>query len=67
MLNILTDSLIRINVAGSTYPASLPETYAALMDDKVDAFPALRPHQRHAWHAFLVQLGVNGDAPGRAG
>ncbi len=58
MLNILTDSLIRINVAGSTYPASLPETYAALMDDKVDAFPALRPHQRHAWHAFLVQLGV---------
>ena len=22
------------------------------------AFPALRPHQRHAWHAFLVQLGV---------
>ena len=58
MLNILTDSLIRINVAGSTYPASLPETYAALMDDKVDAFPALRPHQRHAWHAFLVQLGA---------
>ena len=31
MLNILTDSLIRINVAGSTYPASLPETYAALL------------------------------------
>ena len=58
MLNILTDLLIQINVAGSTYPASLPETYAALMDDKVDAFPALRPHQRHAWHAFLVQLGV---------
>lgn len=58
MFNILTDSLIRINVAGSTYPTSLPETYAALMDDKVDAFPALRPHQRHAWHALLVQLGA---------
>ena len=27
------------------------------MADKVDTFPALRPHQRHAWHAFLVQLG----------
>ena len=58
MINILTDPLIRMNVAGSTYPASLPETYAALMDDKVDTFPALRPHQRHAWHAFLVQLGA---------
>ena len=58
MLNALIDPVIRMNVAGSTYPASLPETYAALMDDKVDAFPALRPHQRHAWHAFLVQLGI---------
>ena len=38
--------------------ASLPKVYAALMADEVDAFPALRPHQRHAWHAFLVQLGA---------
>ena len=38
--------------------ASLPEVYAALMADEADAFPALRPHQRHAWHAFLVQLGA---------
>ena len=28
------------------------------MSDQVEAFPALRPHQRHAWHAFLVQLGA---------
>lgn len=58
MFNILTDPLIRISVAGNTYPAPLPETYTALADDKADAFPALRPHQRHAWHAFLVQLGA---------
>ena len=38
--------------------ASLPEVYAALVADRVEAFPALRPHQRHAWHAFLVQLGA---------
>ena len=37
---------------------SLPETYAALMRDEVGSFPALRPHQRHAWHAFTVQLGA---------
>ena len=58
MLNILTKRLIRMDTAGGTVEATLPEVYAALMDDKVDAFPALRPHQRHAWHAFLVQLGA---------
>ena len=38
--------------------ASLPQVYEALMADAVRAFPALRPHQRHGWHAFLVQLGA---------
>ena len=37
---------------------SLPEAYEALAADGVASFPALRPHQRHAWHAFLAQLGV---------
>ena len=59
MLNILTEPVIRMDTAaGSGIPASLPEVYAALMADEVNAFPALRPHQRHAWHAFLVQLGA---------
>ncbi len=58
MFNLLNDRLIRLkkddNVVVS---ASLAEVYASLMNDKVVSFPALRPHQRHAWHAFLVQLG----------
>lgn len=58
MYNILTERLIRMNTARSTLTSSLPEVYAALMADEVEAFPALRPHQRHAWHAFLVQLGA---------
>ena len=59
MHNILTERLIRMDKSGgSRMEASLPEVYAALMADEVDAFPALRPHQRHAWHAFLVQLGA---------
>ncbi len=59
MYNILTEPLIRVNTSdGSRVKASLPEVYAALMADEVEAFPALRPHQRHAWHAFLVQLGA---------
>ena len=57
--NILTERLIRFSHSRNfIVEASLPEVYAALMADDIDAFPALRPHQRHAWHAFLVQLGV---------
>ena len=59
MHNLLSDSLIRYREPGPIHKeASLPEVYEALMADKVEAFPALRPHQRHAWHAFLVQLGT---------
>ena len=60
MLNILTDPLIRFEEAGKTTLGALPEVYAALINNEVSAFPALRPHQRHAWHAFLVQLGAIG-------
>ena len=59
MLNVLTEPVICIDAAnGAGIPAALPAVYAALMADEVAAFPALRPHQRHAWHAFLVQLGA---------
>ena len=59
MPNILTDPLIRFDRSdGIRVEASLPEVYATLMADEVNAFAALRPHQRHAWHAFLVQLGA---------
>lgn len=58
MFNLLTEPLIRMESAGESRNASLPDVYAALMADHVDAFVVLRPHQRHAWHAFLVQLGV---------
>lgn len=57
MLNILTEPIIRVGLAGGAADwVSLPETYARLLADEVDTFPALRPHQRHAWHAFLCQL-----------
>ena len=59
MLNILNEPIIRTATSGGSRGAApLPEVYAMLMADAVDAFPALRPHQRHAWHAFLVQLGA---------
>lgn len=37
---------------------SLPGLFAAMARGEVAAFPALRPHQRPAWHMFCVQLGV---------
>ena len=56
-MNLLTDRLIRTRLTdGEIEIHSLPEVYAAMSLDRVAAFPALRPHQRHAWHAFLAQL-----------
>ncbi|MXY46999.1 MAG: CRISPR-associated protein Cse1, partial [Chloroflexi bacterium] len=59
MFNILTENIIRYKRDdGTVETASLPQVYTALMNDEVASFPALRPHHRHAWHAFLVQLGA---------
>ena len=59
MLDILTDPLIRVATRqGNVEAMSLSQIFASLLDDIVDTFPALRPHQRHAWHSFLVQLGA---------
>lgn len=56
--SLLTEPLIRYRSAGDgrTVAASLPELFVALAADEVRDYPALRPHQRHPWHAFLVQL-----------
>ena len=57
MHNLLEDPLIRVRLMeGEVGRVSLPALYAALAEDHVLDFPALRPHQRHAWHAFLAQL-----------
>ncbi len=56
-MNLLTDRLIRTRLTdGEIEIQSLPEVYATMAQDRIGAFPALRPHQRHAWHAFLAQL-----------
>ncbi len=61
VFDLLTDPLIRTDLAsGERVVLSLPEVYEAMMADEVVAFPALRPHQRHAWHACLAQLGAVG-------
>lgn len=56
--SLLTEPLIRYRRAsdGSTVYAGLPQLFVALAADEVRDYPALRPHQRHPWHAFLVQL-----------
>ena len=57
MNNLLEEPLVRARTAdGVVERFSLPAPYVALQDDRVTAFPALRPHQRHAWHSFLAQL-----------
>ncbi|MFN3615731.1 MAG: hypothetical protein ACK4WC_14375, partial [Rubrimonas sp.] len=58
MLNLLLNDAISIDAADGRRRVSLPGLLAALTADGVSAFPRLRPHQRHAWHAFLAQLGA---------
>lgn len=56
-LNLLDEPLIRIrDPGGHARRLSLPELFVALGQDAVRDYPALRPHQRHPWHALLVQL-----------
>ncbi|MBK1642692.1 type I-E CRISPR-associated protein Cse1/CasA [Chromatium okenii] len=55
--SLLDEPLISIRSAdGQRTCLSLPALFVALTDDRIHDFPALRPHQRHPWHAFLVQL-----------
>lgn len=56
-LNFLDEPLICWrDTQAAVQHGSLPELLAALAANGVRDFPRLRPHQRHPWHAFLVQL-----------
>ena len=56
--NLLDEQILHYRRTGTRarIAASLPELFVALAQDAVQDFPVLRPHQRHPWHAFLVQL-----------
>lgn len=55
--SLLEEPLIGVRLAdGQRVRLSLPDILVALEEDRIRDFPALRPHQRHPWHAFLVQL-----------
>lgn len=56
--NLLDERLLhyRRTDTSERIATTLPELFVAMAHDHVRDFPALRPHQRHPWHAFLVQL-----------
>ena len=56
--NLLTEELITAQTAGGRISLSLPGLLAAMARGEVQSFPGMRPHQRPAWHMFLVQLGT---------
>jgi CRISPR system Cascade subunit CasA len=58
LLNLMHDNLIRAQMSDGETRLSLPAVFAGLMANRIDSFAALRAHQRHAWHAFLCQLGA---------
>ena len=52
-MNVLTERAISVD---DDTRLSLPALLAAMARDEIRQFPAMRPHQRPAWHMFLVQL-----------
>ncbi|WP_439373388.1 type I-E CRISPR-associated protein Cse1/CasA [Bradyrhizobium sp. DASA03120] len=57
-LNCLEEPLLTTTIDRGPAHLSLPSLYSALMRDVVEDMPAVRPHQRQALHAFLVQVGA---------
>ncbi len=56
-LSVLSNDLFTMDVGGSRGTCSLPALLTALGSaERLLELPCLRPHQEHAWHAFLVQL-----------
>lgn len=53
--SVLTEPLLSVYGAGRASTVSLPDALARLARGEALVFGALRPHQSHAWHAFLVQ------------
>lgn len=55
-LNLLTEAFLTTSAGGAgKIRRTLPGVFAALTRGEIDDFPRVRPHQRHVWHAFLVQ------------
>ncbi|MCE2523976.1 MAG: hypothetical protein J4F49_12300 [Rhodobacteraceae bacterium] len=54
-MNLLSDSIFRCEPKGCR---TLSELFFGLAQGDIRAFTSLRPHQRAAWHMFLVQLGT---------
>lgn len=59
LFNILAEKFIEVRTTGNRKERlTLPGVFAALGENRIEAFANLRPHQRHPWHAFLCQLGA---------
>ena len=60
-MNILTQPTFSVEMSeGKRTNLNLPEVFASL--DEIRSFSRVRPHQNHAWLAFLTQLGMLGKA-----
>lgn len=53
---LLSMALLTVQERTGKSALSLPDVLAALAAGQQFEFAALRPHQQHPWHAFLVQL-----------
>lgn len=55
-MNLLTDSLLRVETATGLERMTLPGLLAALGEDRVETFTGIQRHQEEAFHVFLCSL-----------
>lgn len=58
MHDLLTSPLISIVRNNGRDWVTLTQLFAELVEDRVEAFPGLPPHQSQAWYQFLAQSGA---------
>ena len=59
MYNVLKNHVVNVDHPDrSRSLRTIPGVLADCMSGKAESFPAVRAHQAHPWHAFLVQLGA---------
>ncbi|MCA8929419.1 MAG: type I-E CRISPR-associated protein Cse1/CasA [Alphaproteobacteria bacterium] len=58
MHDLLTCPFVPIERSDGRDSVSLPQLYAELVADRIEAFPGLGAHQAQAWYQFLAQVGA---------
>ena len=66
--NVIEEPIIRVELtSGATERSTLPQVFAALLADRVETWPALRPHQAPSGWASILPVWTQRTEAARCG